>query len=332
MVQTLLGGSQDMTRLLCFLGILSLSAAALPTEKDDVARAAATYLRKVSANAGGHEPKSLTVERSSNSDTWVAKEGFRYMVYSEAAAGIVLYGDAAVEARSQNGPNQANSTRPVSSQRLIDKARSALDLVGWYHGPDVSVKFANPGSTAGRVRRQIVGLTFSDMPYGYSAVGVGNFAFVGLDSATGEVASMQRQIGYRYEQVPVKVSKEQAIKIAVSEAGLSSTTTVQGPRYLQFAEKRVLSERARELKEKRTLALGYLVTGPEDTVYVAADTGEVLLSGSGPTAGARPNPTVQTSQPSPTKNASQVNPLLVLAIGGLVAVAAIGLSRFKHRL
>jgi hypothetical protein len=193
-----------------------------------------------------------------------------------------------------------------SEADLILKASARLDALGWEHGDDVVRSQPLPTQDKdGKIRRSIIYLDFCDKPHGFKTDRGGNTALIGLDSLTGEIVELQRFIGYRYGPPTVRISAGEALQKAGDTIELDPKSTVRGPVYRDLTGMGTRSARGQRLMEDKQLDLAYVVEGPREFAFVAADTGEVLYHGSNLRGGEPPKPSGGAAGKSAQKGGSE---------------------------
>jgi len=182
---------------------------------------------------------------------------------------------------------------------LVTKAKRKLEAIGWSYGPDVTHNAIPVPDARGNIAKVIIYLKFHDRPNGYSTLGAGNGALIGLDSLTGEIVELQRFIGYTYAPPTVNITSEQAVLAAREVIDVGPSPTVWGPYYQCLIEWGTLSQRGRALYRSKTMPLGYRIRGLTEDAVVASDTGEVLNRHSNATGGEVPVSAVSADPAQP---------------------------------
>jgi hypothetical protein len=269
---------------LCCLGaVLFWPKPQTAESKSRVQDAASSFLRRVSPGMSGQELARLDTYRMSISTTgtiWGVSTTRHSLTIQEPEMEVTLYTDGLLYGRSNGGEAMHSpvyaSPFYSSKKDLALRGREVLDHLGWHTGPEVTFPALPKLDRNGKCRREILYLNFSDRPYRFPATRVGNTSLIGLDSLTGEVIELQRSVGYRYAPPELRISRDQAIKVARGSILPTGPLEVNGPAYQLLSTDEVLSPRGSALCRAKTLPLAYRLVGQNGFVVVAADAGEVL--------------------------------------------------------
>ena len=315
---------------------LGTSLSAASDEKTVLARAR-SFIERIHPNLNGKELDRLSAKVQDNENrrgrsgrSWTINSSSFVLNVEDESDSVVLFLDGQ-NRKPFNGPTMKDydqSGKPFygSEKDLIAKVDSKLSYIGWKHGPEFEVKSLPNPEESGAIKRQIMYIDFYDRPNGYRAKGVGNFVEVGVDSLSGDIVEMQREVGYKYGPGTLDISYEKAFSVAKGAIDLPEQTAKVEPTYHEFHDGEELSDRAEQYCENKTLALAYQFESSEGYVVVAADTGEILSKRLGKKAissSVSPKKT-SVSRSDVSDERSQPVPYIVLIGIGLVLASAVG--------
>lgn len=215
---------------------------------------------------------------------WSLRVGEKIVRIEERTSSVVRYTDGELESLAMLGPRSRSVAQQgipyfASKEALVLHAKKKLDSIAWHHGSGVEIKSFPQPNGRGEVPRVIIGLVFSDEPHGFPSTGKGNFAVIGLDSLSGEVVSLQRELGWTYGPPTLKVTRDEAIAIASQHEEIPADPWVFGPSYLTISSyDKDLTPRAEQLCRNKELVLGYIIRGKKRSFQIAADNGELLCT------------------------------------------------------
>jgi hypothetical protein len=177
------------------------------------------------------------------------------------------------ESRPSNQPHALRSMEDATAQ-----ARKWASALGWPVGEQAECKGAFPklDSNGVGVRAGITVRFLGDRD-GYRSPAE-DVSFT-MDSITGEVADASRPVGYTFESGKLNIDSARALAIA-REAGSGVQRAPAQAEYLAMSAFGFPGESARGLHmgANKIAILGYAIEGDKKVVYIAGDTGEVLLS------------------------------------------------------